>query len=89
MFEKSGRYYADWRDQDGHRLRKSFTSRRAALLFEQEQKELAHPKHKARRSQSPTCSAPTSSAQRQTRPHLITKQQKPSSLKQVRSRRRA
>jgi hypothetical protein len=53
MFEKSGKYYADWRDRSGQRLRKAFTSKRAALLYEQEQKELAHPKQKARDSQSP------------------------------------
>jgi hypothetical protein len=48
MFEKSGKYYADWRDKRGKRLRKSFTSKRAALLFEAEQKEQAHPKKTAR-----------------------------------------
>ena len=47
MFEKQGRFYADWRDKSGQRLRKSFTSKRAALQFEAEQKELAHPKSKA------------------------------------------
>lgn len=47
MYEKQGRYYADWRDKTGQRLRKSFTSKRAALQFEAEQKELAHPKLKA------------------------------------------
>ena len=44
MFEKQGKYFADWRDQTGRRQRKSFTSQRAALRFEEEQKELAHPK---------------------------------------------
>lgn len=48
MFEKNGKYYADWRDRRGKRLRKSFTSKRAALLFEAEQRELAHPKTNAR-----------------------------------------
>jgi hypothetical protein len=58
MYEKAGKFYADWRDQDGTRLRKSFTSRRAALQFEAEQKELAHPKQKARGQQSPRSYAP-------------------------------
>lgn len=63
MFEKSGKFYADWRDASGKRLRKSFTSRRAALQFEAEQKELAHPKQKARGQQSPHYSAPRSRGQ--------------------------
>lgn len=58
MFEKSGKYYADWRDTSGHRLRKSFSSKRAALLFEAEQKERAHPKQKARGTRLPMSSAP-------------------------------
>jgi hypothetical protein len=58
MFEKAGKYYADWRDQDGRRVRKSFTSKRAALQFEAEQKELAHPKKQARGLRSPKFSAP-------------------------------
>ena len=53
MFEKSGKYYADWRDKSGRRLRKSFTSKAAALQFEADQKELAHPKTAARGQQSP------------------------------------
>lgn len=60
MFEKSGKFYADWRDRKGKRLRKSITSRRAALQFEAEQKAAAHPKQKARVTHSPTYSAPTS-----------------------------
>ena len=47
MFEKAGRYFADWRDASGKRIRKSFTSKRAALQFESDQKELAHPKPQA------------------------------------------
>jgi hypothetical protein len=58
MYEKDGRYYADWRDKRGRRLRKSFTSGRAATRYEAEQKELAHPKKKARRPHSPKSSAP-------------------------------
>lgn len=60
MFEKSGKYYADWRDKSGRRLRKSFTSKAAALQFEADQKELAHPKTAARGQQSPRSSAPSS-----------------------------
>lgn len=48
MFEKNGKFYADWRDRSGKRLRKSFTSKRAALMFEADQRELAHPKQNAR-----------------------------------------
>jgi len=48
MFEKNGKWYADWRDRRGKRLRKSFTSKRAAMLFEAEQRSLAHPKQNAR-----------------------------------------
>jgi hypothetical protein len=44
MFQKNGRYYADWRDKSGRRLRQSFTSKRAALQHEAEQKAIAHPK---------------------------------------------
>jgi hypothetical protein len=30
MFEKQGKFYADWRDRKGNRKRKSFTSARLA-----------------------------------------------------------
>jgi len=59
MFEKNGKYYADWRDRKGKRKRKSFTSARAALRYEEEQKELAHPKLKARTKLSPRYSVPS------------------------------
>jgi len=58
MFEKDGKFYADWRDRTGKRLRKSFNSKRAALQFEAQQKELAHPKTKALGRLSRTFSAP-------------------------------
>ena len=58
MFDKNGKYYADWRDRKGARHRKSFTSARAALLFEKEQKERANPKSTARRPTSRTSSSP-------------------------------
>ena len=58
MFEKQGKFYADWRDRSGRRLRKAFATKRAALQFEAEQKELAHPKTKARGLRSPRSSAP-------------------------------
>jgi|GEM_PF-2381613 hypothetical protein len=47
MYEKSGKFYSDWRDRKGCRHRKSFTSARAALKHEAEQRELAHPKQTA------------------------------------------
>jgi len=46
MFEKAGKFYADWRDRAGIRHRKSFASARAAIRFEAEMKEQAHPKNK-------------------------------------------
>ena len=58
MFEKSGKFYADWRDRKGVRRRKSFTSPKAALKFEAEQKELAHPKSRGRGQVLPRYSAP-------------------------------
>ena len=58
MYEKGGKFYADWRDRNGQRKRKSFTSPRAALRFESEQKELARPKSRARGKALPTYSAP-------------------------------
>lgn len=60
MFEKQGKFYADWRDHAGRRLRKSFTSKRAALQFESEQKELAHPKTQARGPRQPHSFSPQS-----------------------------
>ncbi len=66
MYEKNGCYFADWRDRNGARKRKSFTSKRAALQFEQEQKELAHPKRQARAATLPRYSAPGGSGR--TRP---------------------
>jgi hypothetical protein len=60
MFSKQGLYYADWRDKSGRRLRKSFSSKSAALQFEADQKEQVHPKTKARGQASPKCSAPVS-----------------------------
>lgn len=62
MFEKTGKFYADWRDATGNRLRKSFTSKRAALQFEAEQKEKAHPKQSARGNQLPKSSAPATTS---------------------------
>lgn len=57
MFEKNGKFYADWRDTSGTRLRKSFASKRAALQYEAEMKEQAHPKQKARGIRSARSSA--------------------------------
>ena len=58
MFSKGSMFYADWRDASGKRMRKAFKSKRAALQFESEQKELAHPKTPARPTQSPRFCAP-------------------------------
>jgi hypothetical protein len=66
MFEKSGKFYADWRDTSGNRLRKSFATKRAALQYEAEQKELAHPKSPAQGLQRPKSFAPRSSAPKPT-----------------------
>lgn len=58
MFEKAGRYYADWRDTTGKRLRKSFTSKRAALQHEADQKATAHPRGLATGRKSQPYSSP-------------------------------
>ncbi len=64
MFEKSGKFYADWRDRTGARKRKSFASARAALRHEQEQKDAAHPNAPARRNRWQKSSAPGTSHSR-------------------------
>ncbi len=38
MFQKGGKFYADWRDQNGVRKRKSFPTAKIALNFEGQQK---------------------------------------------------
>ena len=38
MFEKNGKWFADWFEADGHRRRKSFTSKSAAMRHEREMK---------------------------------------------------
>lgn len=58
MFEKSAKFYADWRDHKGTRKRKSFNTARAALQFEAAQKEIAHPKPRAQGRTLPRFSAP-------------------------------
>lgn len=62
MFEKSGKYYADWYE-GGVRKRKSFTSQRAALLYEEDMKAEASPKQRARGRKSPASSARNSKGQ--------------------------
>ena len=89
MFEKAGKYYADWRDASGKRLRKTFSNPRAALAYEAEQKELAHPKPRARAQQSPTYSAPRSSAPAPNRQRTTTKPPKRSSATLVPFRRKS
>lgn len=97
MFSKGQKYYADWRDEDGNRRRKSFTSARAALTFEAEQKALTHPKTTARGPHSPNSYAPNTSAKRRTPARTPTRQPKhslptlvpsrPTNSKPVRSQR--
>lgn len=85
MFEKQGKFYADWRDRTGKRKRKAFTSERAAIRYEDEQKALAHPK-KRREGRHWLGSSPQSTAI--SHPAIVTPgQAAPSSLKLVPSRR--
>jgi hypothetical protein len=88
MYEKAGKFYADWRQGDGTRRRKSFTSKRAALQFETEQKEIAHPKMQAHGTPSPKSFAPHSSDLKPGKVTIGTKPQNRSSLKLVASRRK-
>lgn len=67
MFEKQGKFYADWRDRTGKRKRKSFSTSRAALRFEEEQKELARPRLRLVGKPSHKSSS-TSPASRSTQP---------------------
>jgi len=85
MFEKAGKYYADWRDNGGKRLRKSFVTKRAALQFEAEQKERANPKQQARGRTSPNYSVRGTSGSRTAT--LSIAPPSSSSLKLVRSNR--
>lgn len=83
MFEKQGKYYADWRDRRGRRHRKSFGSKRAALKFEEEQREIEHPKIRAAEKPWQKSSSPYF---RGKRPAAVTgKLPSESSLKLVRS----
>jgi hypothetical protein len=84
--EKNGKYVADWREKSGRRRRKTFTSKHAALRFEAEQKELAHPKQKARGNQSPSSYA---QPQRTGRMAIAMRQHEPSSSKPVASQPKA
>jgi hypothetical protein len=83
MFSKDDRFYADWRDKSGKRLRKSFTTARAALQYEAEQKELANPKPQARGQRWPKSSAPRGSVRKPAPVITRRKSQKPSSPKLV------
>ena len=64
MFEKSGKFFADWRDQRGERKRKSFHTERAALSFEAEQKELPTQKRWREGKRSPASYSPSSAPHR-------------------------
>jgi periplasmic divalent cation tolerance protein len=50
MFEKDGKFYADWRDKLGNRKRKSFISKSDARSYETEQKLINKRKKRARLS---------------------------------------
>jgi hypothetical protein len=65
MFQKGAKFFADWRDRQGNRLRKSFSSQQAALKYEAEMKAEAHPKTAARGQRSPKFSVPRSRVTKQ------------------------
>jgi hypothetical protein len=46
MYIKNNKFFADWRDDSGRRLRKSFTTAKAATTYEAAQR-VRHPKQKA------------------------------------------
>jgi hypothetical protein len=85
MFEKQGKFYADWRDKAGRRKRKSFTSPRAALRHEADQKEAAHPKQSGAVRLWPRSSSPSTVTSATV--IAIGGRRGPSSAKPVRSRR--
>jgi hypothetical protein len=80
MFEKAGKFYADWRDKAGKRKRKSFNSAKAALVHEADMRSIAHPKQKTLGRPSPRYLASKSSGGKQNEGH--TKKQPHSSLSQ-------
>jgi periplasmic divalent cation tolerance protein len=53
MFEKNRKFYADWRNGKGVRLRKAFTSERAALKYETEQKQQSQKERKEKGQRTP------------------------------------
>ncbi len=53
MFEKNGKFYADWRDKLGNRKRKSFVSKSDARSYETAQKLINKRKRKKRVHLSP------------------------------------
>jgi hypothetical protein len=71
MFQKDGKWYADWRDKDGRRLRKSFASKRAAMQHEEDMRAIAHPKKKTLGNRSPQSLAPKSSGGRSSGPRPL------------------
>ena len=67
MYQKDGKYYADWRDQGGKRKRRSFPTALGAQRFENQQKaaKASNPTQAARRlakSARPSAKANTSHA---------------------------
>jgi hypothetical protein len=67
MYQKGDKYYADWRDQEGKRKRRSFPTALGAQRFENQQKaaKASNPSQAARRSAKsarPSAKANTSHA---------------------------
>jgi hypothetical protein len=78
MFEKSGKFFADWRDEDQRRRRKSFKTPRAAMLYETQMRERSS-KRRAQGQRWPKSCADTSSGQHTKTVTRSTKPQKRSS----------
>ena len=81
MYIKGNKFYADWTDAEGHRRRKSFTTAKAALSYQAEQRN-AVPRRAGRQSRQ--SSSPSQSA---TKKATATSNARPasSSRKQVHS----
>lgn len=61
MYQKSNRFYADWRNRKGVRLRKAFATAEEAIEYEERQKAAARPKQQGAGRPSQKSSAPISS----------------------------
>jgi hypothetical protein len=85
MFEKGGKFYADWRDAARVRHRNAFTSARAALTYEKQKREAARPNpHGQENHWRKSCTA-TSKGEVSHKPTAPTVQQRASSLLLVHS----